>query len=181
MRQGGWERVLAKLLSWSHIIQLRLIYISFSLFSRRIYLSQPGQVQILKTKKLSSLQLIPTLFSYFSPWFQLLLDVVFCLDLWWMSGSKGRMMCDKITSSHMCPSFYDFYLGLAERDHDFPLIEVRWPTSFINSLYFTHPFHGSYPTFKYYLIWIQHSGLLLSLCLYIGFHIQRSITLIIWH
>lgn len=47
-----------------------------------------------------------------------------------MSGSKGRMMCDKITSSHMCPSFYDFYLGLAERDHDFPLIEVRWQTSF---------------------------------------------------
>lgn len=42
-------------------------YILFSLFSRRIYLSQPGQVQILKTKKLSSLQLIPTLFSYFSP------------------------------------------------------------------------------------------------------------------
>lgn len=34
---------------------------------------------------------------------------------------------------------------------------------------------------SYYLTWIQHSDLLLSLCLDLHFHIQRSITLIIWH
>lgn len=59
-----------------------------------------------------------------------------------MSGSKGRVICDKITSSHVSPAFYSFYLGLAERDHDFPLIGVWGPNSFNNSL----PLHSPFPS-----------------------------------